>query len=354
MAPRCLGLPTGPAEACYQAYRYSDISVASAWPLPELLTVQPLPSVSPDITIGPLPAPPPEPGRSDWIHHWPDESGAMSLGRSGEGNDLLLRFPGLADFVISEDGRSLGAWPAPETGTETLRHLLLDQVLPRVLAQQGRLVLHAGAVRVGQQAIAFIGETGRGKSTLTASFHAAGFPLLSDDGLVLTQGEDTALARPTYPSLRLWPEAVAGLYARAPDVAPMAHYSTKRRVIMKDITVRSSLPLAALYVLAAEMEDDAGSISLTRLSPSAACMEIISNSFLLNVTDRRRAMGLLTVAGRIAEQLPVFSLAYPRRFACLPSVREAIVRQQRCLSATSDTDSAGLVEDMNSLRAVRS
>ena len=83
-------------------------------------------------------------------------------------------------------------------------------------------------------------------------------------------------------------------------------------------------------------------------------MEIISNSFSLDVTDRRRAMRLLTVAGRIGEQLPVFSLAYPRRFACLPNVRKAIVRQQRCRGSTHDKDIAGLVEDMISLKAVRS
>ena len=275
----------------------------------------------------PLPIPPREPGSSDWIHHWPDESGAMSLARSGDGNDLLLRFPGLADFVISKDGRRLGAWPAPEAGTETLHHLLLDQVLPRVLAHQGRLVLHAGAVRIGQVAIAFIGETGRGKSTLTASFHAAGYPLLSDDGLVLMQGDGTTCAQPTYPSLRLWPEAVAGLFARTPDLAPMAHYSSKQRVTLTDTADNTPVSLAAIYVLAPETHEDAAGISLTTVSPSEACMAIISNSFQLDVTDRPRAMNLLTVASDFAQQLPMFSLTFPRSFECLPDVREAILRQ---------------------------
>ncbi|MEE8309355.1 MAG: hypothetical protein V3R34_03060 [Hyphomicrobium sp.] len=253
----------------------------------------------------------------------------MSLGRYGEGNDFLLRFPDLADFVILEDGSALEAWPAPETSAETLRHLVLDQVLPRVLAQQGRLVLHAGAVRVGQEAIAFIGETGRGKSTLTASFHATGYRLLSDDGIVLAEAQGTTLAQPTYSSLRLWPEAVAGLFARAPDLAPMAHYSRKQRVILTDAPNNTPMPLAAIYVLAPATGEDAASISLTRMSPGEACMAIIRNSFQLDVTDRRRAMGLLTVASDIAQQLPVFSLNFPRRFECLPDVREAILGQHR-------------------------
>lgn len=302
----------------------------------ELPTLQPLPSMNPDITIIPVAAPPPEPSSSDWIHHWPDDSGAMSLGRYGGGDDFLLRFPGLADFVIFEDGRTIGAWPAPETGAETLRHIVLDQVLPRVLAQQGKLVLHAGAVRVDREAIAFIGETGRGKSTLTASFHAAGHPLLSDDGIVLTEREGTALAQPTYSGLRLWPEAVAGLFARAPDVAPMAHYSTKQRVITKEAAQSTPLPLAAVYVLESEAQRAAESISLSQLSRREACMAIIKNSFQLDVTDRRRAIGLLNVASEVAQHLPVFSLAFPRNFAVLPAVREVIL-SQRCLGATVDS-----------------
>jgi hypothetical protein len=336
MAPGYFGLPIAADEGCHQLYRYGDLSVASAWPLVELPTIEPHQSARPNMTIGPRVIAAREPANNDWIHHWPDESGAMSLGRYGEGNDFLLRFPDLADFVISEDGSALEAWPAPETSEETLRHLVLDQVLPRVLAQQGRLVLHAGAVRVGQEAIAFIGETGRGKSTLTASFHAAGYRLLSDDGIVLAEAQGTTLAQPTYSSLRLWPEAVAGLFARAPDLAPMAHYSRKQRVILTDAPNNTPIPLAAIYVLAPATGEDAASISLTRMSPSEACMAIIGNSFQLDVTDRRRAMGLLTVASDIAQQLPVFSLDFPRSFECLPDVREAILGQHR-LGETIDS-----------------
>jgi hypothetical protein len=336
MAPGYFGLPIGTAEPCHQLYRYADLSVASAWPLVELPTVEPHKADNPNITFGPRVTPAREPANSEWLHHWPDESGAMSLAQYDGGSDFLLRFPGLADFVISEDGRAIGVWPAPETSTETLRHLVLDQVLPRVLAQQGRLVLHAGAVRVGQKAIAFIGDTGRGKSTLTASFQAAGSPLLSDDGLVLTQENGAALAQPTYSSLRLWPEAIAGLFARAPDLAPMAHYSRKQRVILTDVADHAPMPLAAVYVLFPEAQEDSASILLTRMSPSEACMAIISNSFQLDVTDRRRAMGLLTVASGIAQELPVFSLAFPRRFACLPDVRKVVLRQH-CQKATSDS-----------------
>ncbi len=240
----------------------------------------------------------------------------------------MLRFPDLVDFSVSAKGDQIGIWQAPGTSGETLRHLLLDQLLPRLLAHGGRLVLHAGAVRVDGRAIAFVGETGAGKSTLTASFHAAGHPLLSDDGLVLTQAAGCVTALPTYRSLRLWPDALARLYAETPLLAPMAHYSAKQRVIIGEApeTISHPMPLAALYVLAPHADTAVSTISLTRLSPRDACMAIIGNSFKLDVNDMRRAADLTAAAGRIAQQVPAFTLEYPRNFGLLPTVRTAVLQ----------------------------
>jgi energy-coupling factor transporter ATP-binding protein EcfA2 len=310
-------------------YRYAGVLIYSAWPLGGLPAAKAAVSNERTIAIGRLDVPPWEPC-NHWVHHWPPERGGMSLAVSSDGHSFLLRFPGLADFVISAEGRQIDAWPDPTIGAETLDHLLLDQVLPRTLAQQGRLVLHAGAVRIDDQAVAFIGHTGSGKSTLTASFHSAGYPLLSDDALVLKTEEGVIRALPTYPSLRLWPHAIDKLFAQAPALAPMAHYSSKRRIIVKDVPAKAEhpLPLASLYILRSEgVNADAG-LSVSRLSPGEACMAILGNSFQLDVTDRCGVLKTFVMASRIAEQVPVYSLVYPRDFARLAEVNEAILRRQ--------------------------
>lgn len=200
-----MGTPGCSVQRGGNLYCYADLLLDSTWSLGELLRAECKASDEPAIAISLLDAPPCEPAKADWLHHWPPECNGLSLAVSGKGESFLLRFPGLADFIISREGHRVEAWPAPVMSIETLSHLLLDQVLPRILAQQGRLVLHAGAVQVGDLTIAFIGGSGSGKSTLTASFHAAGHPLLCDDGLVLTHGEGVTFALPTYSSLRLWP-----------------------------------------------------------------------------------------------------------------------------------------------------
>jgi hypothetical protein len=310
-------------------YFYADVLIRSAWSLGVLPPAEDTVAGARTIGIDLLAAPPREPSKTDWVHHWPSEDGGMSLALLREEDSFLLRFIGLADFVIAADGLQIEAWPAPSTGAETLEHLLLDQVLPRILARQGQLVSHAGAVRVGDQAIAFIGNSGSGKSTLTASFHAAGYSVLCDDGLVLTFEGGATLALPTYPGLRLSPGSIAGLYAQAPASTSMAHYSSKRRLILKDIASNGTvpLPLASLYVLWSKSDADDAGISLGRLSRGAACMAIIGNSFQLDITDRRSLANAFANASRIAEHLPVFSLCFPHDFACLPELHEAILRQ---------------------------
>ena len=70
-----------------------------------------------------------------------------------------------------------------------------------MLTRRSRLVLQAGAIDTPLGAIALLGRTGIGKSTLAASLARAGFPLIADDFLLL---RDDIVAVPSYPGLRLW------------------------------------------------------------------------------------------------------------------------------------------------------
>jgi hypothetical protein len=312
-------------------YRYADVTLASAWPLDELRPVtararrRALPAA---ITICAAGAPLPEPEPADWLHTWRAASGDPALALARTAGGYLLRFPHLADFSMSADGRRVQAWPAPGVNAETVRHLLLDQALPRLLAHQGRLALHAGAARVGAQAIAWLGPTGAGKSTLAASFHSAGYPLLSDDGLLLSAAREGVQALGTYPSLRLWPAAAADLFGKAPPTAPMAHYSSKQRLLLEVDAdeVDGPLPLKALFVLAPVRAMTETAVTLIPISARAACMALITNAFQLDVTDKRRAADALALAAACAARIRAFRLVFPRAFGALPAVRAAMLQ----------------------------
>ena len=311
-------------------FRFGGSSVL--WP-GELPSSVPAWTADPDIVVVPPRMASPSPAPLSDSRPSPDGLSAQPVLEARSPDLFLLRFDGLADFEIGTGVPvTISPRPEPGTGQETLEHLLLDQVLPRVLAHRGAVVLHAGAVQVDGFLVAYVGETGRGKSTLTASFDLAGHHALSDDGLVVTCTGDRVLAAPTYPSLRLWPDALEGVFASPPQVAPMAHYSTKRRVL-RDVGLSSPgdpASLKALYVLG-EPASDCHDVSLDPLSEREAVMAVIGNTFQLDTSDKTRASRLFEQAAQVARHLPAFELHYPREFARLGEVRAAILRHVRSL-----------------------
>jgi hypothetical protein len=273
------------------------------------------------------------------------ENAVSSVQRAIGVSPIRFRASGVADFLIEEDGQWVTVVPRATCTGPVLNHWLLDQLLPRVLAHQGRTVLHAAAVRATpERAIALLGETGAGKSTLTAGLHQAGYRLLSDDALVLKTGQGGVTALPTYPSLRLWPDAIAELYDDVPPVAPMRPDSTKQRLLINapEVSTGQPVPLAALYLLEGASDPAGNGISLTQLSGREACMAIISNAFQLDPSDTQRAARLMTAAADVARRVPVFSLSYPRDFARLPDVCAAVIEHSRGLArVTHETAESG-------------
>jgi hypothetical protein len=312
-------------------YSYADITLISLFPMADLLaTINKREKQSSDITFDLMGSPLSELGAcTDWIHHWHTTSGNISISLARLEKDFLLRFPSLADFVVSNDGSHISAWPATGNDEETLRHLLLDQVMPRLLSHQGHLVLHASAINVNGRAIAFVGETGRGKSTLAASFHLSGYPLLTDDGLLIKEEGNNIKALPCYPGLRLWRESFAALFNESPPQKAMASYSSKNRVRLHQNNKNEPVELAALFVLEkSAVEADTAAIRVSPLSARDACMELVRNSFQLDVSNYKQVTSLFAAASSVAEHLPVFSLTYPRDFSILPALHEAVLEQQ--------------------------
>ena len=175
-------------------YRIFDILIDSNIPLPEL----------PEVTKGTarilfqLSGQRPYNGSFDWRHHWRFSDGTVCISVARTGKGYCLRFPGLADFSTGDVEADIVCHPCDDIPDETIRHLLLDQVIPRLLAHEGNTILHASAVAIDGRAIAFAGETGMGKSTLAASLHARGHPVLSDDSLLLLHQNHAIAGIPGY------------------------------------------------------------------------------------------------------------------------------------------------------------
>ncbi len=286
--------------------------------------------LAPDISVSVRHEPAGLRGEFQWDHEWKTEDGIPTISLAKLGQGFLLRFPSLADFLISPDGREIDAQVPSGVGEATFRHLLLDQVLPRVLSHRGMLVVHGAAVSIDGKAVVFLGETGEGKSTLAASFSSAGFPLLTDDGLVLRLIEDRVMCLAGYPGLRLGPGSLSKVLPGSTVGFPMAQYSGKTRVEAPGGFVPGEQELGGIYVLSSRRsvaEEDP--LALSRLSPMGACMELVRHSFQLDVLDTSRAGEVMEASGKVSEHTPAFVLHYVRKFKLLSEVVATIVDQQQ-------------------------
>ncbi len=218
----------------------------------------------------------------------------------------------------------------PGLPPETLNHFIRDQVAPRVLAHEGHFVLHAAGVRCGDDVILMMGKTGRGKSTLAASFAPYDSGLIGDDAIIVEMRE-APKARAVYPSLRLLPDSIAALVPKTVPTAPIAHYTSKRRIALPDVAEAPALKIDSIFVLDEPPSD--GRITVKRVSPAKACMAVLANSFALDPADLEQAHRRLQLASELAKEIPAFVLSYPRDYSRLPEVRRAItgeLRNQLC------------------------
>lgn len=299
-------------------YRAYDLVLESANALPELV---PLATGAPDCTVIVVQQPTwPEP--EAWYHTWHTPDGAIWLqfGRTTDG--YVLRFPDLADFSVLADGRQVTSYARPGTPPDTLHHLLLNQVVPLVLQARGRLALHASAVSVAGGALAFVGMSGWGKSTLAAHSAVRGATLLSDDCLLLDEQPDQWRCVPSYGSVRLWADSVAQLGIAA-GVSTVAHYSSKQRWDLATRTSSAAVPLRRLFFLTPPTQTPTA-IEIVPLTPRDAYIELMSYAFTLDPLDQPRMAAQCAQLARLAGSTLCYRLGYPRAYAQLPAVLQAI------------------------------
>jgi hypothetical protein len=259
------------------------------------------------------------------FHEWrfPDGSVWTQFYRSG--TDYLLRFPELADFSISADGHKIHCTPAPDTGNETSHHLYLNQVLPLALSKQGKLIFHASAVDIDGAAVAFVGESGRGKSTLAASFSTNEHHFLTDDGLRVEASGGDYLVAPSHCSIRLWQDSASALIAPGTATSPALEFTSKSRFLAGESIgfCHSPRPLRRAYLLG---DGSASAVSIKPIKPAEALIELLKHSFLLDVEQRQLLAGHFDELSRLASLPIYYRLDYPRRFAELPAVRREIIQ----------------------------
>lgn len=258
------------------------------------------------------------------FHKWEFADGTLWMEFYRNSVGYVLRFPNFADFKLNTLAQSVDCYPAPFVSDATTNHLYLNQVLPLVLGKLGKLVFHGSAVEIGDHAVAFMAESGRGKSTLAAGFAAGGHRLFTDDSLMIDACGDHFAVAPSHPSIRLWADSEAELIPRGLVPAQSLPFTSKSRFMASDSIVFCSLPkpLKRAYFLG---DGSATAVKFERLSGAEATVEWVKHSFLLDVEDKALLTAHFNRVARLAQEPINYRLDYPRRFEDLATLRQAVI-----------------------------
>lgn len=244
-----------------------------------------------------------------------------------QGGSTYLRWSGLFEFLISADGRRIAGRPFNGVAEEAFHAYLVSQVLSFAMVKQGIEPLHATGVVVNGQAVAFLGDCGYGKSSLGATFLQVGYPLLTDDMLVVKGAGQGFSAYPGPPRIKLFPEVAKNLLGDQVKGSPMNNLTPKLIVPLdRARSYEAAVPLKALYVLTRPgVGWSRNRVIIRRLSQRRAFLELLRNTFNPVIIEEKRLKRQFKMATLVASKVPIRSLSYPRILALLPSVREAIL-----------------------------
>jgi len=243
------------------------------------------------------------------------------------GANTLLRYHGLADFLLASKCTTISCWLEPSCNAATMEHLLADHVIPQLWHLRGQPSFHGSAVALTEagDVAAFLGDSGAGKSTLAASL-AEPFGLVSDDCLVLRVEPSSVRAFPSYPASRLNDDSAVALraapspplWARLDPVASTAATGSKARHAQRSPSAH--LSLRALYVVTAGAELP----MIVPVTRRDAVVELARHLHRLDPNDRVRLANELDLLVQLVCRVHVAKLLLPHRFDALAEVQRAV------------------------------
>ncbi len=232
-------------------------------------------------------------------------------------DDHVLRFPGCAWCRIRVASREVSCDWQKALDAHAREHLLVNHVLPLAAAAAGFLVFHASVVqRPGGGAIAFVGRVGAGKSTTAAYLGARGWPILSDDRLIV----DTAgMAFPIAPYVRVSPTVAARLGITA--TLPTGHHKVRVPLADHGAGMRAAtkaVPLEQVILL----ERVEGSPSMQRMGGQEGMLALLHAQLQLGMDEPAVQRGTFSGVAAMAEAIVCSRLRLPADWVSLEAVRE--------------------------------
>lgn len=218
-----------------------------------------------------------------------------------------IRFFGCCEFQINAGLSTVVVHRGPDVDPRWAALLLGGNVLGFILMLSGKTVLHASAVERNDRALAFVGASGMGKSTLATLFCLQGHKLLTDDVLRIDFREQAFVCFPGTVSTRLRPGS-AVLAEQFPE--GIRKESVDQRTCIRLQENFSTLPLLGAIVVP-KLSRKTTTARVKRLSPREAFLSLSRYPRILGLKDRHLIGSQFHTMSQVAKELIVYAAEIP-------------------------------------------
>jgi hypothetical protein len=260
-------------------------------------------------------------------HVPPSQDGWWAQSATLPDGSRYRRWTNLFEFLVSPDARRIQARALADANEEAFQAYLLVDALSFAMIRLGREPLHATAVLTNHGVVAFLGDSGYGKSTLAALMVRGGCALVTDDMLVLTPRDDGFLAQPGPPRIKLYRAIKDRIFGASCPGIPM-NPSTEKLIVALTRSRYSAAPrpLAALYLIS---RDKGGpgrrQPSIRRLAPARAFARMLAGTVNYCCNDRERLRRQFEFVTGLVQRTTVKTLSYSRNPDKMFEVRDAVL-----------------------------
>lgn len=217
----------------------------------------------------------------------------------------------VCDFVISPDLRDVTVRMMQGGAPELAAVLATGTLLSFILAMHGQIVLHASAVQVQGDVLAFAGMSGMGKSTMAGLMCAVGAQLVTDDVLRVDLHEDglpTCHLGATELRLR---KGAGELAARFDDTPTTRRTRDDRHAVRMTSAAGDQLPLRGIVIPRAHHDGSCPGLFVEALDPMQALLTMVRFPRILGWQDPAVLERHFHELGEITARVPVFVANMP-------------------------------------------
>lgn len=240
---------------------------------------------------------------------------------------LLLSLEDTGRMLV-RNGREIIVEPGPNFREERAALYVLGSGFGALLQQRGLLVLHGSSVVIDRRAVAFVGASGNGKSTLARCLVKRGHSLLSDDVSAIDfEHNSTPRVFPSYPQMKLCSDAADHLGDASSDHPQVLPEIPKLAIPVHEDYHPPPTRLFDIFVLAPQ---PTGPVEIHRINGGQAVAALINNTFReLFLSGLGLRVEQFQLATRLASQIRVYHVRRPKDIMLVEELADRIIDSVR-------------------------